>query len=672
MITDINENERRFARGVVVISIDTEQIWGYLDLTDESGFTRRFPQSIPVHNRLLASLCAANISATWTVVGGLSLRGTTGPEDACFAGLPKDWTARIPAGDEESAPLWYRRSFVTCLHDSHPAQDVGIHGGMSHLIWDDSRTSSETVSREIASGIAALEGIGIHPRALVFPRNVVSHLDVLVRHGIRCYRGRAPVTSEKLGLKHSLAGRASRLLEEAARLTPPTVWPEEVLPGLWNIPASLNLYTMRPSATRLAPLGTRLERVRMGVEAAARQGRIFHFWFHPENLAEAPWSYPTFEAILEELMRRRDAGDIEILTMNQIVDRITRNQVKSENENGRSRRWNIPLEVASAPSRVRRPSIQGQSLARFMALRGRRIVEAAGVLWYSMDGRFYRSLPFQQELDPDPREIEEMLRLSQGLAANFPSRNRPGIESGLYICRNTNYDIASVARGFRGKVRRGLDRCEIRRIEPELLYQAMRLNLDTMERQGRFDREFGEPARWKRMVEAVRQSPAIGVWGAFVNGRLAAYCITCREDGWLHVLHHMSRTDELDNCPNHALDFELTREITRDRDLEAVSLGTMGLVSRPGLHHYKLRLGYEVIPRNWVFQLHPAIRSIATSALVIKAVGLARRLPVSDQRLEKVALVLAGARSLEQWDVTPQPAVLPATALPSGQERTMP
>jgi hypothetical protein len=671
MTTDNGGKARFFDRGVIVLSIDTEQIWGYLDVKDEAGFLSRFPHSVSVHDRLLNSLCAANISATWTVVGGLSLQGSSGPEDPRFSGSPKSWTARIKAGDEESAPLWYRRSFVARLHQATPAQDVGIHGGMSHLIWGDSRTSSEIARRELSSGIHALQEIGIEPRAFVFPRNKVTHLDVLARHGVRCYRGRAPVWSERVGLRHGTAGRVLRLLEEAGKLAPPTVWPEEVLPGLWNVPASLNLYAMKPAATRVAPLGTRLKRVRLGIEAAARQRRIFHFWFHPENLAEASWSYPTFETILEELVRRRDAGDVEILNMNQVVDRVTEKRIEPRDSNGRNRVWSSPIEVGSSAARVREKAPPGQMLARFMDLRGRRVLETAGALWYSMDGHLYRSLPLQRTFEPNPEELDEMLRFTRGLGANFPSQIQPGLPNGLYICRHKDYDFGSVSRSFRCKLRRGLKQCEIRRVEPAILDQAIQLNLDTMERQGRFDPEFGDPVRWKHFVAAVRQVPTMAVWAAFVNGRLAAYRITHREDGWLFVLYHMSRTEDLKFCPNHALDFELTREITRDRDLEAVSLGTMGLVSKPGLHDYKLRLGYEVIPRNWAFRLHPALSRILASETLVKMANLAARIRPND-RLKQVAVVLEGARLSRLGSSVLDRASLPAEALLSRERRTMP
>ena len=46
--------ENRFERGAAVISIDTEQIWGHLDLYNEQQFEARFPYAREIHDRLLA------------------------------------------------------------------------------------------------------------------------------------------------------------------------------------------------------------------------------------------------------------------------------------------------------------------------------------------------------------------------------------------------------------------------------------------------------------------------------------------------------------------------------------------------------------------------------------------------------------------------------------------
>src|SRR5215471_1162320 len=88
----------QFERGIVILSIDTEQIWGYADFLSDSQFQNQFPDTLRMHEVLLARLCAARISATWFVVGGMALNGSAGSSDPRLAGLPADWIARIPAG----------------------------------------------------------------------------------------------------------------------------------------------------------------------------------------------------------------------------------------------------------------------------------------------------------------------------------------------------------------------------------------------------------------------------------------------------------------------------------------------------------------------------------------------------------------------------------------------
>src|SRR5260370_21325983 len=112
-------------------------------------------------------------------------------------------------------------------------------------------------------------------------------------------------------------------MDELLRTTPPPVWPQETLPGLWNIPSSMFLYPIRPSRTRFVALRTRIDRVSKGLEAAARQRGIFHLSLHPENLAESPHGFSLFGDILRRLLLARDRGDVEILTMAQAAARMS-------------------------------------------------------------------------------------------------------------------------------------------------------------------------------------------------------------------------------------------------------------------------------------------------------------------------------------------------------------
>ena len=316
-----------FERGAVILSFDTEQIWGYFDKLNELQFQSRYPNSLDAHEKLLGCLCAAGVSATWFVVGGLTLRESEGTRDPRMAGLPGTWTVRIPAGREATAPLWYRRSFVEHLREARPSQEVGLHAGLTHLIWTDRRATPEVVNRELAEGVKALGQALVPPLSFSFGREQEAYHQLLPKFGFRSYRGRTPVVACRLG--PTLPGALLRALDELARATPPPIWPQETLPGLWNIPSSLFLYPIGPSRATVIALQSRLERFRKGVEAAARHRGIFHFCLHPENLAESPQGFSLFGDLLEYLTRSRDRGDVEILTVGEVAARMERGREKS-------------------------------------------------------------------------------------------------------------------------------------------------------------------------------------------------------------------------------------------------------------------------------------------------------------------------------------------------------
>jgi hypothetical protein len=313
-----------FDRGAVILSIDTEQIWGYLDLLNETQFEEQYPNAPLAHEKLLDRLCAAGVRATWFVVGGMALRESIGAGDPRMKGLPRDWVRSISGGSEQTAPLWFRPSFVERLRDAQPAQEIGLHGGLTHLIWTDPRAKREGVKRELSEGVNALGQVGVKPRSFSFTRNEEAHHELLAEQGIRCFRGSPPALAWRLG--RTLSGALWRAADEVRCATPLPVWPHRHSPDLWNIPASLFLYPIGPKRARIVSLRSRVERFRRGLDAAARCRGIFHFGFHPENLAESPQGFPILDDVLAVLTRAREQGDIELMTMGDVVDRMEKDK----------------------------------------------------------------------------------------------------------------------------------------------------------------------------------------------------------------------------------------------------------------------------------------------------------------------------------------------------------
>jgi hypothetical protein len=334
---EFDDSRKIFERGVVILSLDTEQIWGYLDLMNEAQFQQQYRDALEAHSKLLACLESAGVSATWFVVGGMALRGSQGSRDRRMAGLPYKWTGKVPAGDELTAPLWYRRSFIEELRQAEPAQEIGLHGGLTHFIWTDPLATREVLEWELVEGVRALEDASVCPLSFSYGREQEACYDLLPAHGIHCYRGRTMARAYQLG--PTIYGKMARLFDEMRRAAPAPVWPHEALPGLWNIPASLFLYPIGAARTRVVGLGSRLERFSLGVEAAVRHRGIFHFCLHPENLTESPQGFSLFEDILERLIVSRDRGDIEVLTMSEVAARM---------ENARDREMPAAVHSSSA------------------------------------------------------------------------------------------------------------------------------------------------------------------------------------------------------------------------------------------------------------------------------------------------------------------------------------
>lgn len=289
--------------------------------------------------------------------------------------------------------------------------------------------------------------------------------------------------------------------------------------------------------------------------------------------------------------------------------------------------------------------MSGELFAQFMQQRGRRILESAGTLWYSTNARIYLRIPFYEPFDPPRAELAAMMHRAHIVGVRYPSLRRAGLPSGVYLFRQKHYDLSSIHQKQRPRVRRGLESCEVREVdETELLVQGLQCNLDTMERQNRFDGEFGEPNKWRGLVNAVKKCQGVRAIGAFTNQRLAAYAITCREDGWIQILHQMSRRDSLDQFPNHALTYTLTKSAAEDSRVEGICYGVVGLSSGDGLHEYKLRFGYYVQQQNSVFLLHPGIEKLLSNSVAIDAIGMLRRMRPRDQTIARVESVLTGAR----------------------------
>jgi hypothetical protein len=80
--------------------------------------------------------------------------------------------------------------------------------------------------------------------------------------------------------------------------------------------------------------------LRSGLRHAARQGRIFHLWWHPHNFAQhQSENFAVLEQLLDEFDRLATVEGMESLNMADVTTKVTAKDARR----GADARWTRPL-----------------------------------------------------------------------------------------------------------------------------------------------------------------------------------------------------------------------------------------------------------------------------------------------------------------------------------------
>lgn len=280
--------------GAFVVSLDFELAWGVRDRLDPRG---------PHRDALLGARDAVGamldlfedreIAATWAIVGFLfaatraELRKaspTSRPEyeDPALDPYPE------PLGEGEADdPLHFAASLVEAIGRS-PRQEIGTHT-FSHFYCKERGQTRDDFRADLDAACRIAEERGVRLRSIVFPRNQrnPAYDDILLEYGITAYRGNPDTWCWRFSdgkESRGYARRGVRWLDAYLGVTGSDTigWHEILQPdGLSNIRSSRVLRPYDPRLRAIEPL--RLHRIRRGIRKAAREGSVYHLWWHPHN-----------------------------------------------------------------------------------------------------------------------------------------------------------------------------------------------------------------------------------------------------------------------------------------------------------------------------------------------------------------------------------------------------
>lgn len=304
------------AKGIFVLSIDTEMAWGFADSPElvRKHFSN-FLRAPDMMEKLLGLLNQWRISATWALVGclmmdpgedGVQLKAVT---EIYQTNFPGSWLGR----GLELLPerIWFAKNILEKVLDSPVCQEVGFHS-FSHIIYDQVGPAAAALDLDLCRQLS--DRLGLQAHSFIFPRNRAAHIKAVSNAGFSVYRG--PERSWYHGLGY--CRRSAHFLDQLLGLSPP-VSEGGFDQGLIEIPASMFLMPMT-GVRRLIPIRSRVNKAIKGIKKAIRERKIFHLWFHPFNLC--PDLLKGLEEILAFAAEQRDRGDLEIKTLGSLGQEI--------------------------------------------------------------------------------------------------------------------------------------------------------------------------------------------------------------------------------------------------------------------------------------------------------------------------------------------------------------
>jgi hypothetical protein len=303
---------------IFIISLDTEMLWGPgggQEGIDLYNFIKKNEKQMrgPI-TTLLNLFQKYQISATWAVVGHLFLDHCD--EDTCLTkinmskfGYKKSWY-KDPYSNIEKDPLYYGKDIIEKILTNPINHELGYHS-FSHVCFPN--ISREMAECEIKESKKIEKQWNIKFSSFVFPINKIAYVDLLKESGFKIYRGKDVSTirtNQNLVIKKFKRG-ISKLL------APPPIKPRWDK-GIWEIQSSMSF-----SDTQIPH--SLLVRSKVGLDRAIKEKKIFHIWLHPFNLFYYQRLKDDLETLLKYVSKRRDKGQINIMTMNELAEYLNSN-----------------------------------------------------------------------------------------------------------------------------------------------------------------------------------------------------------------------------------------------------------------------------------------------------------------------------------------------------------
>jgi len=315
-------------KGTLVISLDFELVWGlfdHIEINDKASYFNHTLEAIP---QIVSIFEKNNIQATWATVGML------------FNENWEEWHSNIPDSiptynKVELNPYDYgKRHQKSGLEKfffapnliktikSVKGQEIGTHT-YSHYYCLEKGQSKAQFEADINQALKMAQKFNIDLKSLVFPRNQFNedYLEICAQKGIETVRTNPNFWYWDTTKKETFAVKLARTGDAYLPLGKKSYQADNLVKE--KVLCQQSSRFLRPQHSISLFNNSRLIRIKNEMIQAAKNGEVYHLWWHPHNFGvDSVGSLKTLLAIVETFKYCNEIYGMESITMKELRDSL--------------------------------------------------------------------------------------------------------------------------------------------------------------------------------------------------------------------------------------------------------------------------------------------------------------------------------------------------------------
>ncbi|WP_242131027.1 polysaccharide deacetylase family protein [Aestuariivivens marinum] len=316
--------------GKFVISLDYELMWGVRDKRTIESYGVNIENVPKVIDHLLFYFKKYNVKGTFAIVGFLFAR-TKQELKKYFPEIRPNYVDHnlspylgyIDSLSEENFRIYH--SAIDCINKIKRCKEHEIcTHTFSHYYCLEKGQNKASFEADIKSALKIAEKEGINIKSIVFPRNQDNsdYSQILLKNNISVFRGneKSWFYSSVNEDDETLVRRIMRLIDTYINISGHHCYSNLELRnnGINNLPSSRFLRPYNPSLKMFETL--RLRRIKRSMTYAAKNGLIYHLWWHPHNYgSHLQQNFSFLNKILEHYEKLNKDYNFKSCTMSSAV-----------------------------------------------------------------------------------------------------------------------------------------------------------------------------------------------------------------------------------------------------------------------------------------------------------------------------------------------------------------